>query len=194
MKHPSALLLLAAKMVRRALLLAPLLGCAGEALVQGGAVSPIPTTGAEGASDAVRRGRLPALALEAAVGLGPGNNHGGLGLEVRTRSKFGGDVTNLSANVGLFAVGGSNEGRAWFFLGSAGVSVLGAVYAADQISFDVGTPYTQVGLGHRIGEGSALTGSIAGDWAVRGPGMPRTGYVGFLVGFGGVDYSVHSFH
>lgn len=140
------------------------------------------------------RGRRPALALETAVGLGPGNNHGGVGLEVRTRSKFGGDVTNLSANLGLFAAAGSEEARSWFFLGNAGISVLGAVYAGDQISFDVGTPYAQLGLGHRVGVGGAVTGSIAGDWAVRGPGMPRTPYIGILIGYGGVDYSVHSFH
>jgi len=173
-----------------ALLIAPHFGCAGEALVQGGVVAPVAATRPAAEMPA----RRPALALETAVGLGPGNNHGGWGLELRARSKFGGDVTNLSTNIGLFAVAGSEEAQSWFLLGSAGVSALGAVYAGDQISFDVGSPYAQLGLGHRVGPGGSLVGSIAGDWSFRRPDTPRIPYVGLLIGYGDVAYSVHSFH
>jgi hypothetical protein len=153
-------------------------GCATEAVVQAGAAVPL-----------VRSAR-PAVALEAAVGIGPGDDHQGFGVESRIRGKFGSDITGTSLNTGFFFAGGSRKAEDFFFVGSVGVSVIGASYTQQRTSLDVGSPYAQFGIGHPLGNGApSLTGSVFADYLVRTGSAPNVPYAGLMIGVGEVTYS-----
>lgn len=153
-------------------------GCATEALVQAGAAVPLV------------KGARPAAALEAAVGLGPGDDHHGFGVESRLRSKFGSDVTGTSLNSGFFFSGGSYKAEEFFFVGNVGISIIGASYTQQKTSLDIGSPYAQLGMGHPLGKGApALTGSLFFDYSVRIGSAPNVPYAGLMIGIGDVSYS-----
>jgi hypothetical protein len=140
--------------------------CAGELLGETGI--SVPTKASTG-----RGGPIPAAAIEGAIGLGPGGERGGGGLELRARGKLGPDIAAASLNGGLFATFGPRRpfgsgplrSGQLFFLGNLGVSLVGAVYtnqvgplprsstgpASTQPLFrtvgDLGSPYGQFGVG-----------------------------------------------
>lgn len=174
--RPSPLLPAAA-----ALALIATTGCATEALVQAGPAVPL-----------VKGGR-PAAALEAVVGLGPGDDHQGFGLESRFRCKFGSDVTSASLNSGLFFTGGSYKAEKLFVFGNVGLSFIGASYTQQKTFLDFGSPYAQLGMGHPLSKGApALTGSLFVDYSVQIGAAPNTPYAGLMFGIGDVSYS--NFH
>ncbi len=74
-----------------ALVLVLTTGCATEAVVQAGAAVPMVS------------GAHPAVALDAAVGIGLGDDDQGYGFESRIRGKFGSDITGTSLNTGFFS-------------------------------------------------------------------------------------------
>ncbi len=153
-------------------------GCATEAVVQAGAAVPMVS------------GARTAVALDAAVGIGLGDDDQGYGFESRIRGKFGSDITGTSLNTGFFFAGGSRNAKEFFFLGCVGVSVIGAAYTQQRTSLDVGSPYVQFGIGHPLGGGApALTGSVFADYSVRTGSAPNVPYAGLMLGIGEVSYS-----
>jgi hypothetical protein len=141
-------------------------GCAGEFIGETGV--SVPTKASTG-----RGGPIPAAAIEGAIGLGPGGERGGGGLELRARGKLGPDIAAASLNGGLFVAFGPRRPYGYgplrrdqfFFLGNLGVSLIGATYtsqvgplprtstgpASTQVLFrtvgDSGSPYGQFGVG-----------------------------------------------
>jgi hypothetical protein len=98
-------------------------------------------------------------------------------------------ATEGSANVGAFFVSGSDHAQGAFFLGSAGFSLLGAVYTNAHPYWNIGSPYVTAGVGHRLDRDWVGTLSVVADYSVRWGHTPNVPSVGLLIGVGDVGYA-----
>lgn len=144
-----------------------------------------------GPSYAVNKVHQSTGSLNAYLGVGPGDDHGGAGGGVELRGKVGPSVGQVALGPMLYGMGGPqmNPGFVAVPFARAGFNLLQFESVEGRFAFGMFGPHASAGVFLRVFPEAGLSISIDGEYDVRFTDTPNTGYLSLMIGFGFLAYS-----
>lgn len=144
-----------------------------------------------GPSYAVGKEKQSTGSLNAYLGVGPGDDHGGAGGGVELRGKVGPSVGQVALGPFLYGMGGPqmNPGFVAVPFARAGFNLLQFESVEGNFAFGMFGPHAELGVFLRVFPEAGLSIAVDGEYDVRFTDTANTGYLSLMIGFGGLAYS-----